>query len=281
MRFHASLLSGGMAKTLIAHTGKMLTIAGSAQWSHGHQRLDWLYAHDFAIEIAPDMENLEGLAPRVWPYVQKGLPVRFLTSAGYEIGAAEPAAALWALERHKALVDVVSEYDAAVIVCRIGLTEGRGISGKHAIANLTALVDYARKRGVTIGLENLSQGPTATPERHVQWARRAGARIVLDLGHALSAKAARRVKINAYIDRVADRLVGVHLYEKMTYRHHAPTDMHTLGPVVDRLAQTDCQWWTIELENLAEMQATRRMTLNHLDWIGEAQYQRVANSRHG
>mgnify|MGYP001816909579 CR=1 FL=1 len=270
-----------MAKTLIAHTGKMLTIAGSARWSHGHHRLDWLYAHDFAIEIAPDLENLDRLAPRIWPYIQKGLPVRFHTSPGYEIGDAEPAAALWALKRHMALVDAVSEYDDAVITCHVGLTKGRGISGKTAITNLTTLVDYARRRGVTITLENLKQGPTATPERHMRWARRTGAGITLDLGHALSASAARRVKIGDYIDGVAGRLVGVHLYEKDIQRHVAPADMRTLGPVVDRLAQTDCQWWPIELENLAEMKATRRMALNHLDWVGEARYQRLANSRHG
>ncbi len=279
MRLHTSLLSGGMAKTLVAHTGKLLTLAGSARWSHGHERLDWLYAHDFAIEIAPDLENLNRLAPRIWPYVQKGLPVRFRTSAGYEIGDAEPAAAQWALGRHMALVDAVSEYEEPVITCYIGLTRGRGVSGKHAVANLTALVDYARKRGVTIALVNLKQGPTSTPERHVQWARRAGAKITLDLGHALSCSAAQRVKIDDYIDRVADRLVGVHFYEKKTYRRHPPADMQVLGPVVDRLAQTDCRWWTIALENLWEMKVTRRMALNHLDWIGEAQYQLVANSR--
>jgi hypothetical protein len=279
LRLHTSLLSGGMAKTLVAHTGKLLTLAGSARWSHGHERLDWLYAHDFAIEIAPDLENLNRLAPRIWPYVQKGLPVRFRTSAGYEIGDAEPAAAQWALGRHMALVDAVSEYEEPVITCYIGLTRGRGVSGKHAVANLTTLVDYARKRGVTIALVNLKQGPTSTPERHVQWARRAGAKITLDLGHALSCSAAQRVKIDDYIDRVADRLVGVHFYEKKTYRRHPPADMQVLGPVVDRLAQTDCRWWTIALENLWEMKVTRRMALNHLDWIGEAQYQLVANSR--
>lgn len=268
-----------MAKTLVAHTGKLLTLAGSARWSHGHERLDWLYAHDFAIEIAPDLENLSRLAPRIWPYIQKGLPVRFRTSAGHEIGDAEPAAAQWALGRHMALVDAVCEYEEPVITCYIGLTRGRGISGKNAVANLTVLVDYARKRGVTIALVNLKQGPTSTPERHVQWARRAGARITLDLGQALSCSAAQRVKIDDYIDRVADRLVGVHFYEKKTYRRQPPADMRVLGPVVDRLAQTDCRWWTIALENLWEMKVTRRMALNHLDWLGEAQYQLVANSR--
>lgn len=269
MHLHPTSISAGIP----------LTIAGSAKWSHGHQRLDWLHAHNFAIEIAPDPENLENLAPLIWPHVQKALPIRFHGFLpGYEIGDADPAAARRALERHMAMVDAVSEYTDAVITCHIGLTRGRPISSKHAVANLTVLVDYATAHGVTISLENLKQGPTSTPERHVRWASMAGAKITLDLGHALSSDAARQVRIEAYIDKVADRLVEVHFYEKETDRHYAPTDMEILGPVVDRLVQTNCRWWTIELENLVEMKATRSMALNYLEHQSKTPYQKVVSA---
>jgi sugar phosphate isomerase/epimerase len=259
-------------------SAKALTIAGSAKWSHGRQRLDWLHAHDFAIEIAPDPENIEGLARLIWPYIQKGHPIRFHGFLpGYEIGDAQPEAAQRALERHKAMVDAVSEYPEPVITCHIGLTRGRRINAKHAVANLTSLVDYATERGVTITLENLKQGPTATPERHIRWAGLAGAMITLDLGHALSSSEAPGVSIETYIDWVADRLVEVHFYEKETDRHYAPADMRILGPVVERLAQTACRWWTIELENLAEMTATRRMALDFLEQSATTSYQKVVN----
>jgi sugar phosphate isomerase/epimerase len=242
-----------------------MILAGSAKWSHGRRRLEWLCANGFAVEIAPDPENLEDLARLVWPLVQKNHLLRFHGFLpGYEIGDHDPEAAQRALERHKVLVDAVSTYPAAVITCHIGLTRGRRIDGHRAVANLGALVDYAAARGVEIALENLKHGPTAVPEKHLGWATQAGAQITLDLGHALSADAASGLGMDDYIDAVADRLVEVHYYESETDRHNAPADMRILGPVVDRLIQTDCRWWTIELEDLAEMATTRRMALNYL-----------------
>jgi sugar phosphate isomerase/epimerase len=152
-----------------------------------------------------------------------------------------------------------------VITCHIGLTRGRPIHGQRAIANLSILVDYAAARGVVIALENLKHGPTAVPENHLRWASLAGAQITLDLGHALSADAAGDMGMDAYIDAVADRLVEVHYYESETDRHNPPADMRILGPVVDRLIQTDCRWWTIELEDLTEMSTTRRMAREYLE----------------
>lgn len=243
-----------------------MILAGSAKWSHGRRRLEWLCAHDFAIEIAPDPENLEGLARLVWPLVQKSHPLRFHGFLpGYEIGDDDPEAAQRALKRHKALVDAVCAYPDAVITCHIGLTRGRSIDGQRAIANLSALVDYAAARGVVIALENLKHGPTAVPENHLDWASQAGAHITLDLGHALSADATGGMGMDDYIDAVAHRLVEVHYYESETDRHNAPADMRILGPLVDRLIQTDCRWWTIELEDLAEMATTRRMAREYLE----------------
>jgi hypothetical protein len=269
-----------MATTLVAHTGRLLTIAGPAMGHHGHRRLDWLYAHDFAIELAPDPERLDRLAPLIWPYVQKGLPIRFnAVIPGCEIGDAEPAAARWALQRHMAMVDAVSEFPGPVLTCRVGRTKGRGISGKHAIADLTALTDYASRRGVTITLGNLRAGPTATPERHILWARQTGAKISLDLGAALSATAARRVSLEAYIDRVADRLVGVYLYEGIDrWGHRAPCDMTLLGPAIELLTRTSCDWWTLDLDYAREIRITRRLVLEILDYLAKASYRQVANS---
>lgn len=242
-----------------------MILAGSAKWSHGIRRLEWLCAHKFAIEIAPDPENIEGLARLVRPLVQQNHPLRFHGFLpGYEIGDADAEAARAALKRHKALVDAVCAHPEAVITCHIGLTRGRTIDGQRAVANLSALVDYATARGVVIALENLKQGPTAVPENHLGWATLAGAQITLDLGHALSADATGGMGMDAYIDAVADRLVEVHYYESETHRHNAPADMRILGPLVDGLMRTDCRWWTIELEDLDEMAATRRMTLDYV-----------------
>jgi sugar phosphate isomerase/epimerase len=263
---HPSISSQGLSPQPDGCIDKPLILAGSAKWSHGRQRLEWLRAHAFAIEFAPDPEDLAGLERHIWPLVQKGYPLRFHGFLpGYELGDDDPEAALRALHRHKALVDAVSAIPDAVVTCHIGLTLGRLINGRRAVANLGALVDYAAAQGVVIALENLKQGPTALPQRHLDWASLTGARITLDLGHALSTDATGGMEMDDYIAAAADRLVEVHYYERETERHYAPADMGRLGPVVDRLMQTDCRWWTIELEDLAEMEATRRMALDYLN----------------
>jgi hypothetical protein len=41
--------------------------------------------------------------------------------------------------------------------------------------------------------------------------------------------------------------------------------MSILGPIVDRLLETRCSWWTIELNEYAEALATRRLLLDYLE----------------
>jgi hypothetical protein len=275
--FPSSSISSGLGTVLVSHTGRLLTIAGAALASRGYMRLDWLYAHDFAIEIAPDPRHLDRLAPLVWPYIQKGLPIRFnALIPGYELGDAEPTVAHWVLTRYMALVDAVSIYSQPVITCRIGTTQNRGICGRRAVANLTVLVDYAAKRDVTIALANYRTGPMATPERHLQWARQSGARITLDLGHAMNAGASRRMPIANYIEQTAPRLVGVHLYTGVG-DNGATFHLGRLEPVIEQLAQTDCCWWTLACCYPREMIVARRSVLNCLDLLAETLYRHVAN----
>ena len=270
-----------MATCLVPHSGKLLTIAGTAAWSHGHQRLDWLYAHDFAIDTAPHPDHLQRLGPRIWPYVQKGLPIRInALMPGYELGDGEPAAARRALTQHMKMVDAVSEYTDAVIVCRIGLTPRRGISGRRAVANLTALAAYGARNGVTIALANHKTGPTATPERHLLWARRSGARVVLDLGQFLGSGARRRLSLARYIDLAAPNLTGAYLYPGTTLGgHRAPGGMRLFAPAIQRLAQTDCRWLTIDLVHPRAMKTARRLTFDVLDRQAEALYRSVVCDR--
>jgi hypothetical protein len=275
--FPSSSLSSGIGTVLVRHTGKLLTIAGAALALRGYRRLDWLFAHDFAIEIAPIPQNLDRLAPLIWPYVQKGLPIRFNALVpGYEMGDAEPTVAHWALRQYRVLVDAISAYPGTVITCRIGTLKNRGTNGRHAVGNLAALVDYAARRGVTIALANTRTGPTATPERHLQWARQSGAMITLDLGHALNAGASRRMPISAYIERAAPRLVNVHMYTGVS-DNGAAFDMRHLGSVIEQLAQTNCRWWTLACSHPREMLAARRRLLDFLDFQAEALYRHVAN----
>jgi hypothetical protein len=54
------------------------------------------------------------------------------------------------------------------------------------------------------------------------------------------------------------------MYERETDRHHPPKDMRVLGPIIDRLIDTECDWWTIELDDYDEALETRRLLLDYL-----------------
>jgi sugar phosphate isomerase/epimerase len=118
---------------------------------------------------------------------------------------------------------------------------------------------------VTISLENLRRGPTANPRTLLEWARRSGVGITLDVGHAVSSRRVhrRKIRVEKIIDLVSERLVEVHLYEAETDRHWAPRNMDILGPIVDKLLTTACRWWTIELEDTRDVLLTKRLLINH------------------
>lgn len=241
-------------------------MAGSAKWSHGRHRLDALANNGISVEIAPDPLNLKGLHQLIWPYIKRDVKFRFHGFfPGYEIGDADHQAALAALSLHKKMVDVIAELPQPVITCHVGLTENIKVNLGTIKTNLRQLVCYAEKKGVVIALENLKNGPTADPAVHLDIARTSGAKITLDLGHALSGPCFNQKKmIFSYIDQIGDDLVEVHYYEKETDRHYAPQNMQTLGPIAKHLLKTPCDWWTIELDNLSELYQTMNMTIDYL-----------------
>jgi hypothetical protein len=90
--------------------------------------------------------------------------------------------------------------------------------------------------------------------------------ITLDVGHALSGLHVQNGELAAtdFVDAFAERLWEAHLYECETDRHHPPQDMTVLGPIVDRLLETQCTWWTIELDDYAEALSTRVLLIDYL-----------------
>ena len=119
--------------------------------------------------------------------------------------------------------------------------------------------------GITICLENLRSGPTSNPETVAEWARESGAMITLDIGHAVSCQRVKEGTLTPldFVETLADRLHEVHMYEREENRHYPPQDMSVLGPIVDRLLDTQCRWWTIELARYDEALATRRLLLGY------------------
>jgi sugar phosphate isomerase/epimerase len=243
------------------------TIALSARWDTYPNRFCWIAEHGFALEYSPNPEAFDLLPRHVAPFLEAGIPVRYHGFfPDYEIGHRDPAIAERAMRIHMAALEALRGRGEQVITFHVGLRQEDPIDPGRVVENLWRLVERARDLGITVCLENLREGPTSHPENVVAWARASGAMVTLDIGHAVSCQRVQSGELTAlgFVGMVADRLFEVHMYERETDRHHPPQDMTILGPIVDRLLDTRCTWWTIELDDYAEALATRSLLLNYL-----------------
>lgn len=245
-----------------------LTLAASATWRHGSGRLNWLAANGLACAFTPNPDRLDQISSRLIPYIQHGMAVRHHGYfPGKEIGCAHAEAAEEAVQLHFRAMEAAQGVGQPLMTVHVGLDRTLPLNHHRVIKNLTRLVEHGKKIGVTVSLENLRRGPTANPLTLLEWARRSGAGITLDVGHALSSRCVRQKDIRAekIIDLAAERIMEVHYYESETDRHWAPRNMHILGPVVDKLITTACRWWTIELEDIRDVRRTRRLLVDYMD----------------
>jgi len=243
------------------------TIAVSAKWFMYPERVACIVDHGFAAEYTPDPQTPQQLPVHVTPLLEAGTPVRY---HGFfpesEFGHADPQLGERALRTQEAVLDAMAGRGQQVITIHVGLDPTTSLDPDRVVTNLSRLVAHGRQLGITVCLENLRRGPTSDPNTVVDWAQASGAMITFDVGHAVSNQ---RVLDGAltpidFIDAFAQRLYEVHMYERETDRHCPPEDMTVLGPIVDRLLETRCTWWTIELDSCSEALMTRALLLKHI-----------------
>lgn len=260
-RKNSSFLSQSQAST------RLPTIAVSAKWSTYPDRFRWIVEQGFALEYSPNPEAFHLVREHIKPLLNIGVRVRHHGFfPGYEIGDRDAEKAEQAMRVHLVALGAIYGHGEQVITLHVGLTKGVQIDPGRVVENLSKLVEYGRALGISVSLENLRRGPTSHPETVVEWARKSGAMITLDAGHVVSNERVQNGEftVHDFIEMFEDRLIEVHLYEKETDRHYAPQDMKVLGPIVDRLFETNCSWWTIELDDYEDILQTRILVIDHL-----------------
>ncbi len=243
-----------------------IQLAVSAAWRHGRERMDWIMANGLGCAFAPNPDRLDSMQTQLVSYIRRGMSVRYHGYfPGKEIGHAHPEAAEDAMRLHFKAIDAMQGIGEQLMTVHVGLDPTLPLNPRRAVKNLTRLVRYGKKAGVAISLENLRRGPTADPLELLEWSRRSGSGITLDVGHAVSSQCVRRreISVEQIVDLVAERLMEVHLYESETDRHWAPRTMDILGPIVDKLIFVDCRWWTIELEDTRDVLSTRHLLADY------------------
>jgi sugar phosphate isomerase/epimerase len=244
------------------------TIATTANAHSGPDRVRWIVEQGLALEYSLRSDSSDSLPPEIEATIEAGLPTRFHAFfPDHDFAHRNPRIAGEALDIHRTALDTIHGHGQPVVTVHIGLDPATPISPDRAVTNLAQLVEYGRRLGITVCLENLRRGPTSDPATLLAWATASGAMVTLDVGHAISCDHVRSDALQAadFPRLLAPRLRHVHIYEHETDRHYPPEDMALLGPVVDRLLETPADWWTIELEDQAEILQTRRLLLSYLE----------------
>ena len=243
-----------------------VVLAVSAHFHSFPKKPDWSVNHGFSLEYSPNPVNLAVTRQHIGPYLEKGVSIRHHAFfPGFEIADPDRLQAEQATALHIRHLESIRGLGEPHVTVHIGLTPGQPVDRERAVANLGRIVEHAAKYGIAVSLENLKQGPTSEPATVVEWCRRSGAGVTLDIGHAVSSAGVRKgdYSVLDIITMFEHELREVHLYESETDTHHAPRDMSILGDIVSRLLETDCRWWTIELNSPEEIETTRDLVLNH------------------
>jgi sugar phosphate isomerase/epimerase len=252
---------------LLKNNSNNITLAVSTQWHTFPDRFDWVAENGFAMAYTPNGQHPELTKIHIEPYLKTGTAVRHHGYfPGFEIGNKDHLLAEQALSLHRDNVDAMMGLGEQLMTVHVGLVPDIDLDHKRVVQNLTRLVDYASHRGITISLENLRFGPTSNPETMLKWTEESGASITLDVGHAVSCEKVRKgeLSVTEIVESFRHKLEEVHFYEYETDTHHAPQNMSILGPIVDSLLETECQWWTIELNSYDDVLNTRNLISKYL-----------------
>ncbi len=244
-----------------------IILAVSAQWHSFPAKLDWLVSNGFAIEYTPDSRNLATAREHLPTYLAEGVRIRHHGYfPGFEFGDSRPDRAEEALNLHLRALETIQGIGEPFVTFHVGLIPDIPVNPTTAVRNLATLVDYGKKLGITVSLENLRFGPTSNPETVLEWTGKTGAMITMDVGHAVSCDRVNggELTVCEIVNLFRKQLGEVHFYESETDRHHAPNNMDILGPVVDALLTSDCRWWTIELDTRSDVLQTQQLLADHL-----------------
>ncbi len=239
-------------------------IAVSVPASNAQTLVPWAMSHGFAVEYTPDIAGFDRIPDHLKASRDIGVPERFHGRYyGWDIGHPDDTVSKAAMQIHRKTLKALQGCCPTVVTFHLHLCWDEPFDSEKAVDNLSILVEEGKRSGVTVCIENLRDGEASHPESILAWSERSGAKITLDIGHAISCPRVRRgeLTVKDFIDLFANRLEEVHIYGYESDRHYPVTDVDQFTPIVNGLLQTGCSWWTIELSDPQEILSTRNILL--------------------
>lgn len=198
-----------------------------------------------------------------------GVEIRYHLPLGYrEIGHADPAEADRALGWMEEAVTQVALAGGTMLTVHAGLpSDASARRVLETAERLRRLVEHGSALGVTVCLENLRWGLTSDPQAFMEIVAISGCAVTLDVGHAASSDfAAAGFGAREFAALVHPLVRNAHVYEREVEHHIAPLDLTALAPALDVLLEAPrCDWWVVELHDLAEARRTRAMLVEFLE----------------
>ncbi len=186
-----------------------------------------------------------------------------------EIGHRDAEYAAAALRILREYVDVAAELPAHHLNLHVAshalAPEER--SWDNLVRNLTALLEYAERRGTLVTVENLRHGLTSEPETFAALVRATGAPVTFDLGHAHGSAWVQqgRGSVVEFLRSIPTRIVAGHLYLTETGDSHVPpSQVADVAAALDGLRAAGCDWWVLELHTRETLEQTRRVVDQYL-----------------
>jgi sugar phosphate isomerase/epimerase len=228
---------------------------------HGFSGIDWSF--DPSILPATPLKESEWVKQLS---TSDSLEVRYhCPFYQIDLGHQDPAEAKAAEAIFRRIIRLVSKVEGKYLTIHIGLGHDstEPLSWEATIKNLTRLVQYGARKGVTICLENLAWGWTSRPHLFEKLIRGSGAAVTFDIGHAYVCESVRSHSYSAedFVAPHSDRVLNAHIYHKeVSNQGHMPPDR--LEDIQDRLAileDVGCMWWVLEVREENGLLQTQRI----------------------
>lgn len=186
-----------------------------------------------------------------------------------EIGHRDPDHAAAAVRILQDYIDAAKElgvHHLNMHVGSYGLPLGE-LSWDGLVRNVAHLLEYAAQRGTCLTVENLTSGPTSDPETLARLLTATGAPVTFDLGHAHGSAWVQegRGSVVEFLQSIPTPILAAHIYfTERTDAHFVPEKLADIGPALDGLVATGCDFWVLELHTQETLEQTRRIVDEYL-----------------
>lgn len=183
----------------------------------------------------------------------------------------DPEFAARSVRYYKDCLDAISKLGGRHIIIHLCLNYKFNMEEmcfESAKRNTKAIVDYAREKGITVCLENLTFGFTCEPDPYLTLIRESGADANVDIGHASASPIVMNNIITAeeFIGKILPHTVSSHVYKVEINDdvlrkgwHIAPDKKEDMESRLKLLLSGHSDWWLIELGDQEEILRTKRL----------------------